>query len=227
MARSATEDPIERFRFKVLIIEDILASQGANLLAAIKGNTQATQIGGGFSEITLPKAESTVITYRENIHATRFIKKPGLTRYDPIILKKGVTTNSNLYEWWKLVNNDAIGYSITAEIVGNALQIPPVYPANFRKDLMITSLDREGNAVKSWVLLEAWPVSYKGGNDLDAQASEKLISEIGLTFEAMVEISGEKLSELTDQADQAAANASIAAALGIGFSGGKSGGGLL
>lgn len=225
MARSATQDPIERFRYKVLVIEDILTSQGANLLAAIKGE-QVVQIGGGFSEVTLPKAETTTITYRENIHATRFIKKPGLTRYDPILLKKGVTADKSLYEWYKLVNNDAIGYSISAEIVGSALAIPPVYPANFRKDLMITAFDREGKAVKSWVVLDAWPVSFKPGNDLDAQASEKLIAELGICFESMVEISGESLSALTDEADSAAASASVAAALGFAVSGGNSGGGF-
>lgn len=225
MARSASQDPIERYRFKVLVIEDILASQGANLIAAIKGE-QIVQIGGGFAEVTLPRAEINTIVYRENIHATRFVKKPGLTRYDPILLKKGVTADKSLYEWYKLVNNDAIGYSVSAEIVGSALQVPPAYPSNFRKDLMITSMDREGKAVKSWVVLDAWPVSFKPGNDFDAQASEKLIAELGICFEAMVEISGEDLSALTDEADSAAANASIAAALGFAVSGGNSGGGL-
>lgn len=224
MARSASQDPTERFRYKVLVIEDILASQGANLIAAISGQ-QVVQIGGGFSEVQLPKAETGTITYRENIHTTRFIKKPGLTRYEPILLKKGVTADKALYEWYKLVNNDAIGYSVSAEIVG-ALSIPPVYPGNFRKDLMITVMDREGTAIKSWVLLDAWPCSFKPGNDLDAQSNEKLIAELGICFEAWVEISGEDISALTSEADSAAASASIAAALGFTLSGGNSGGGL-
>lgn len=249
MARSATEDPVERFRFRVSVLGDILASQGGNGAALINlkqllqasafgsgetvGSQQETakiksQIGAsGFSEVTLPKSDTAIITYRENIHATRFIKKPGLTRYEPIILKKGVTSSLDLYNWAKLVNNDAIGYSMTAELVGNALSIPPVYPANFRKNLMITSLDREGNAVKSWVVLDAWPSSYKGGNDLDANSNEKLIAELGLSFEAYVEIPGSSISTLTKMADDAAAQASIAAALGISLSGGKSGGGFL
>ena len=226
MARSADQDPIERFRYKVLVIDDILTSQGANLLATIKGQTHAVQIGGGFSEVQLPKAEITSIKYRENIHATRFQKKPGLTRYEPILLKKGVTADKSLYNWYKLVNNDAIGYSLSAELVGNALQIPPVYPANFRKDLMITSYDRTGKALKSWVLFDCFPTSFKPGNDLDAQASEKLIAELGVSFEAMVEISGESLQALIDESDVAAAQASLAAALGFTLSGGKSGGGI-
>lgn len=226
MARSSSQDPADRFRYKVLVIEDILASQGANLVNAIRGNAPV-QIGGGFSEVTLPKTDTSIIPYRENIHAHRFIKKPGLNRYEPITLRKGVTTDKSLYEWYKLVNNDAIGYSISAEIVGSALAIPPKYPARFRKDLMITSLDREGSAIKSWVLLDCWPTSFKPGNDLDAQANEKLIAELGICFEAWVEISGEQLSELTHEADEAAAAAAVSAALGLFVSGGTTGGGFL
>lgn len=224
MARSALSDPLDRFRFKVIVIEDILASQGANILSILKSKTPPG-LGGGFSEIQLPKADTGVIVYRENLHATRFIKKPGLTRYEPISFKRGATSSLELYNWFSLVNNDAIGYSLTSELVGNALQLSPAYPANFRKDLIITSVDREGNAIKSWVVLDAFPVSYKPG-DFDANANEKLISELSIAFESFVEIPQDKLSALTDAADQAAANASIAAALGFTFSGGKSGGGF-
>lgn len=242
MARSATIDPVDRFRFRVTVIEDLIASQGGNALQTIKqmidassfgsGDTLSSiqekaalemQIGGGFSEVTLPKADTSIITYRENIHATRFIKKPGLTRYEPIVLKKGATSSLELYNWFCLVNNDAIGYSLTAELVGNALQLAPAYPANFRKDLMITSLYRDGTPVKSWIVLDAFPVMYKPG-DFDASSNEKLISELAISFEAFVEIPLDKLSSLTAAADKAAANASIAAALGLTLS--KSGGGF-
>lgn len=224
MARSSAQDPVERFRFKVLVIEDILASQGANLIQAIKG-VQVKQIGAGFSEVTIPKAEVNEITYRENTHANRFIKKPGLTRYEPVVFKKGVTSTTELYDWYKLVSNDAIGYSVASLVVG-ALQVPPAYPAQFRKDILITSLDRSGQALKSWVLLDAFPTGYKGGNDFDSQSNEKLIAELTVSFEAMVEISGENLQQLTDEADSAAIHASIAAALGFTVSGGKIGGGI-
>lgn len=224
MARSATQDPVERFRFKVLVIEDILASQGMNLIQAIKGE-QVKQIGAGFSEITIPKADITEINYRENLHANRFIKKPGLTRYEPVVFKKGVTNTRELYNWYKLVSNDAIGYSAASQVIG-ALQIPPTYPAQFRKDLLITSMDRSGTPVKSWVLLDAFPTGYKGANDFDSSSNEKLIQELTVVFEAMVEISGEDLQQLTDEADSAAAEASVAAALGFAASGGNAGGGI-
>lgn len=224
MARSATQDTVERFRFKVLVIEDVLASQGFNLIQAIQGE-QVKQIGAGFTEITIPKAEVNEINYRENLHANRFIKKPGLTRYEPVVFKKGVTNTRELYDWYKLVSNDAIGYSVTAQIVG-AAQVPPAYPAQFRKDVLITSLGRDGTPLKSWVLLDAFPTGYKGGNDFDAQSNEKLIQELTVVFESMVEISGEDLQQLTSEADSAAAQASIAAALGFAASGGNAGGGI-
>ena len=115
---------------------------------------------------------------------------------------------------------------MSAEIVGDALFFPPVYPADYRKDLMITLVDRAGAAVKSWVILDAWPCSFKPGNDLDANASEKLITEIGICFEAWVEISGESIRALTDESDKAARKASVAAALGFIVNGGNAGGGI-
>jgi phage tail-like protein len=196
-----------------------------NVVKALKKNG-TKGIGAGFSEVTLPKADVTTITYRENNHPTRFVKKPGLTRYEPILLKKGVTQSTELYDWYSLVNNDAIGFSVTSQLVGGALGVPPAYPANFRKDLLICVLDREGNTIKSWVILDAFPVSFKPGNDLESQSNDKLIAELGITFEAWVEIKGEDLQALVEEADNAAANASVAAALGFTLSGGNSGGGV-
>jgi phage tail-like protein len=215
MARSSEKDITDKFRFIVLVIEDLL------------GNNVGSDdtITCGFSQITIPEASVTTITYRENLHAQRFIKKPGLVKYTPLVLQKGSTKSRQLYNWFTLVNNDAIGYGVAAQING-ALQIPPVYPAKFRKDLLVSSLDRAGNAVKSWVFLDAFPVGYKGANDFDANANEKLIEQLSIEFEAMVEIVGNDLQSLADEAFTAAQKASVAAAANFILSGGSSGGGI-
>lgn len=222
MARPASSDPLDRFRFRVTFVTSNAQSGALTILKTIKGEGDDLKdsISAGFSEVEIPTSNITEITYRENIQPNRLMKKPGLTRYDPIVLKKGATLSRELYDWYKLVSNDAIGYSIAGTLV-NALSIPPVYPALFRKDLIITALDRAGNAAKSWVVLDAFPIGYKGGNNFDASSSEKLIAELTITFESFVEISGDDLQALQDEANDAAKSASIAAALGFGLAGGN------
>jgi len=224
MARSSKVDPADRFRFRVTVLEEGLSTLTSNFFATLQGE-QIKQIGTGFSEITLPKADVSEIFYRENLNPHRFMKKPGLTRYEPITLKKGVTSDRELYNWFKKVSNDAIGYSVGADLVA-AFQIAPSYPNFSRKDLLISSLDRTGQVVKCWVILDAFPIGYKGGNDFDANSSEKLIQELTLTFEAFVELQDEDLTELTKEAKKAAADASTVVAAGFTISDGNSGGGL-
>lgn len=220
MARSASQDPVEKFRFLVVIFE---GSKAFFSNASPTGDTDSS-IKAGFSEVILPKANVNEIKYRENVDAQRYIKKPGLVSFDPIILRRGSTDGRDLYNWYKLVNNDINSISVANEIAGN-LGVPPVYPTEFRKDLRITSLDRTGAPVKSWLVFNAFPTGYKGGNDFSASTDEKLIEELTLTYEAFVELPGDgNLDEANAESVKAAKEASIVFAIGLGVGGGKNGG---
>jgi len=188
MARSATLDPIEKFRFKVTVISlDISAVAAVDALGII--NKKFSIISrAGFSEVTLPKATINEISYRENIDNQRFSKIPGLTKYEPVILKRGATDNRDLYKWYKLVHDDMALLGVAQELTKDSTA--PVQSENFRKEVIITSLDREGNPIKQWMLFNAFPVSYKGGNDLSANIEEKLIEELTLTYEWFLELEG-------------------------------------
>lgn len=202
MARSSTVDPIEKFRFTVLVIDinfDVsdpfgtLTSITETALSADKAFGDflglVTLDTVGFNEIILPKVSINEMSYRENTDAQRYQKIPGLAKYEPVTLKRGVTSSLELFNWYKKVNNDLLLFSTSIEVINDHIKAPG-QNAQFRKEVIIKSLDREGNTVKSWILFNAWPVSYTPGNDLNSTSNEKLIQELTLTYEHFVEIPG-------------------------------------
>lgn len=195
MARSASSDPLEKFRFRISVISVSPNLTGVvETLGALSG--QGTVLKNfavlsrmGFSECDLPRSTISEIPYRENIDGYRFTKTPGLVRYDPVILKRGVTKSRDLYDWLRLVNDELALLATANELTGGTKK-GPKQSENFRKDVVIEVLDREGNPIKGWYLFNAWPTTYKPGDSLNAQAEEKLVEELGLTYEVFLELEG-------------------------------------
>jgi len=196
MARTSSIDPVEKFRFRLTVISIDLSILGAldtasGLLrnASGKNNPFGVITRAGFSEIQLPKVTVNEMSYRENIDNQRFSKGPGLAKYEPITLFRGVTENRDMYDWYRLVNDEVALLAVAQELSRDS-KIGPVQSENFRKDIIIEVLDREGNPVKAWYLFNAWPSGYKGGNDLNASSEEKLVEELTLTYEFFLELEG-------------------------------------
>jgi phage tail-like protein len=202
MARSASVDPIERFRFQVSVLSiDLSITAAVDALAVLNKNL-GILTRAGFSEITLPKVTINELTYRENIDNQRFSKGPGLAKYEPIVLRRGSTNNRDLFNWYRLVNDDSLLLSSAQELIGQS--IIPSQSENFRKEVVISALDREGNETKQWLLFNAWPSAYKGGNDFDAKAEEKLIEEMTLSYESFLELKGGIGGVITDLVEDVA-----------------------
>jgi len=143
----------------------------------------------GFSTASLPKATVKVIPYRENIDNQRFIQVPGLVTYTPVTLQRGVTENRNLYDWYRLVNEEMALLAVAGELSRDT-QFSPTQEDNFRKDVILEVLDRTGEPVKAWYLFNAWPSVYAPGDSLDASSETKLVEEITLTYELFLELEG-------------------------------------
>lgn len=195
MARSSTSDPIEKFRFRVTVIavspnlDGIVETIGAFSSADSIGKNFAVMSRMGFSEVGLPRTTISEIPYRENIDGYRFQKTPGLVRYEPVILKRGVTKNRDFYDWLRLVNDELLLLGAANELTGDVRK-GPRQSEGFRKDVVIEVLDREGNPIKGWYLFNSWPTSYKPGDDLNASAEDKLVEELTLTYELFLELEG-------------------------------------
>jgi len=196
MARPANADPLEKFRFRVTVIAlDLSADAAITTLANLApGGTVVNNLAvitrAGFSKIApLPKAEVKAMTYRENLDNLRSIKVPGLATYNDVTLSRGVTANRDLYDWYRLVNEEIALLNVANEFSRDQNLIT-AQSDNYRKDVVIEVLDREGEPVKAWYLFNAWPTSYTPGSSLDAADESKLVEELTLTYENFIELEG-------------------------------------
>lgn len=125
---------------------------------------EAPEIGkANFSEVSGLTAEVAAIEYREGgENALTVHKLPGLIKYSNIVLKRGISRDLGLWNWFK-------------SIVGGQLQ---------RATVSIKLLDNQRQPVAAWVAREAWPCKYAGPN-LDARDNDVAIETLELCHEGL------------------------------------------
>jgi phage tail-like protein len=129
--------------------------KGFRFLVEIAGIQQA-----GFSECSGLGSQVEVVEYREGNEPNQVRKLPGKVIYPDIVLKWGITTSRELYDWHLAVIN------------GN-LQ---------RKTGSIVLLDDQGNAAVRWNFEDAWPSKWEGPS-LNARSNQVAIESLTLTCE--------------------------------------------
>jgi phage tail-like protein len=116
-----------------------------------------------FSEVSVPEAEITVVEYREGADKTSATRKlPGRVRYGNIVLKRGVSGDLALWEWFR------------ATAAGD------FQPRN----VSIVLLDAERQPVMRWNARDAWPTKYDA-SDLNAKGNEVVIELLELAVESI------------------------------------------
>lgn len=235
MARLSSADPIEKFRFEVTFLSDPSIFEALN--TTINSATNINNAGpnnffgdasttnplgndkfsrAGFSEATIPKITVTETVYRENVNGPNFIKIPGMIRYDNLILRRGVTSSKDFYEWLKSTQNTVQGINTFAAGL-TEFAIIPTQEVDYRADLVVSSRNRDGSYAKHWFFYNCFVSSYKAGDDLDASSDSKLIEELSLSFEIMLESTKnsivDAINDLDDQAKQALLKAALISVL--------------
>ena len=125
-----------------------------NFQVEIQGITVA-----GFSEVSGLSSEVEVIEYREGgDHLTR--KLPGLKKFTNVVLKRGMTTSRDLYNWHKALLQGTLE----------------------RRHATIVLLDDQRTEVARWQLVDAFPQKYEGPR-LNAKTSEVAIETFVLCCE--------------------------------------------
>lgn len=165
MARSASVDPYEKFRFVIDI--------------DFGGNKRA-----GFMTCDLPTESIGEITYREGNYGDTVEKSAGMVNYADISLSRGMTDSIEFYSWMELhrkhqkvaPRGDAAYKTDDERTAGEASN-------EYRKDLTISVLNREGEVVKTFKLYNASIAEFSPGDGLDANAEEKLIESLTLRYE--------------------------------------------
>ena len=114
-----------------------------------------------FAEVVVPTASIAVVEYREGADKTsRARKLPGRTSVTNALLKRGVTTDLSLYQWFRAVSQG---------------EFEP-------RNTMIVLLDASRQDVCRWLLRGAWPVKYEGPT-LHAKGNEVAIESLELACE--------------------------------------------
>jgi len=173
MARSSTADPLERFRFTLNWSAD--------------ASSEGTAAAAGFHDIQMPKRSTNVGNYREGIDADINQLFAGLSTMDPITLSRGLLAlndaNNQLYKWMSAVHNPS------AAVPGGTARPANAAAADYRKDVTITMLDREGGIARRWKLYNAWPSNFVPGSDLDAsEDGDKSLESLTLSYEDFQEV---------------------------------------
>jgi phage tail-like protein len=122
----------------------------------------------GVSSVSPLRRTTEVLEHREGGEPSEEHKLPGLTKYDSITLKRGITSDTAFEDWansvWKLGST-------------------PEGVLNFRKDVVIDVLDRTGTRVLSYKVLRCWVSEYQALPQLDADENWAAIEQIKLENE--------------------------------------------
>jgi phage tail-like protein len=114
-----------------------------------------------FAECHGLSSETEVIRYREGGDLqVRLI--PGLTKYSPITLKRGITVDRSLWEWRKHVVDGQVD----------------------RRNGSVILLTADGKDVVRWTFENGWPSKWEGP-DLNGHSSEIAIETLEIVHERL------------------------------------------
>jgi phage tail-like protein len=128
-----------------------------NFLVEIEGSSVA-----GFSECSGLTVETAVIEYREGGDIGGVRKLPGLTKFAPIILKRGITKERDLWHWYKNIIDGNID----------------------RRNGSIVLLSNDRLPVARWNFTNAWPAKWEGPH-LKAKGNEVAIETLEIEHEGL------------------------------------------
>ena len=143
-------DPYKNFKFRVKVEGKVVA--GVSKISPLKRNTE-------------------VIEYRDGADNNNIRKMPGLTKFDPITLERGVTHDLEFESWANQVFSGTQGNNS-----GSSLK-------NFRKDITIDMLNESGQLVLSYLVKRCWVSEYVALPELDANSFAVAIQKITLENE--------------------------------------------
>ena len=147
--------PLHVFRFHVDFFSDSLSSDASQ--------DQFSVCSGSFAECTGLEGTMEPKVIREGGRNYGAAQRAGGTTFATVVLKRGISTNQNLYQLF------------------NTLATGTFAP---RLQVTINVFDVDGSAVMAWQLDKAMPIKYKF-SDLNARNSEVGIEELHLAHEGL------------------------------------------
>ena len=125
----------------------------------------------GISKVGSLKRSTEVVEHREGGDPSTSRKSPGRTKYEAIMLERGVTHDVEFERWANKVWNFGEG-------LGSEVSL-----ADFRKDIAIDVYNEAGQLAFTYRVFRCWVSEYQALPDLDANANAVAIETIKLENE--------------------------------------------
>jgi phage tail-like protein len=121
----------------------------------------------GVSYVSPISRKTQAVSFRSGGDAANQTLAPGLTKIQPIVLKRGVTHDPTFENWadqvWSVDGPGAVSLK------------------NYRRDLVVELQNLSGQTVKAYLLYRCWPTQYTALSALDADANS--VAEESLTIQ--------------------------------------------
>lgn len=121
----------------------------------------------GISKMSGLKRTTQVVEHREGSDPVSIGKSPGLTKYEPVTLERGLTHDLDFEKWANKVWNFDPGKPLK----------------DFRKDIILEVLNETGQVVLRYKVYRCWVSEYQALPDLDANANAVAIETIKIENE--------------------------------------------
>jgi phage tail-like protein len=131
---------------------------GYNFRVEIDGITRA-----GFKSCSGLEISQNAGTYREGTDKSLIVRKiPGLVTTSDVTLARGITNDSELWQWRKKIGSGTVD----------------------RRNMSIVLVDETGKVVIRWNLRNCWPTKWTGPS-LDATSDELAIETLVIAHEGL------------------------------------------
>jgi len=121
----------------------------------------------GVAYVSPLRRSTEVVEHREGGDPNTVRKSPGITHFDPITIRRGVTHDTEFEKW--------------ADKVGSPNR--DVSLKDFRKDVTIELLNEAGQVVKAYRVFRCWVSQYEALSELDADGNAVAIESIEIQHE--------------------------------------------
>ncbi len=123
----------------------------------------------GISKISPLSRITEPLIHREGGGPSNFRLSPGTTKYEPIVLERGLSHDTEFEKWANLVFN----------VSGDA----GVSLKDYKKDVLIELLNLQGTTVMAFIVYRCWVSEYQSLPELDANDKCVAIERIVLQHE--------------------------------------------
>jgi phage tail-like protein len=125
----------------------------------------------GITKVSGLHRETEVISNRPGTDPSIMRKSPGRTSYQPIILERGRTHDTEFENWANLVYRFGAGLGTETSL------------KNFRKDIVIELFNEAGQLVMAWRVYRCWPSKYSPLNEFNANSTQVAVESMVLEHE--------------------------------------------